>query len=69
MTVRGWEGHREPSNTALQIDAGPTRTFAMVLRGSPRAFLELHRAAEDLGLRVIYEKTSYLKLYIDEQVF
>ena len=50
-------------------DDGPVRTFAIVIRGHPSAFRELHRAAEDLGCLVVYERTSPMKLFIDERPF
>ena len=56
-------------STASHHYPGPVRTFAIVVRGLPVDFRELHKAAEDLGLQVIYEQTSDMKLFINERPF
>ena len=59
----------EPSGSDPEKDGGPVRTYAIVIRGHPAAFRELHEAAEDLGCLVVYERTSRMKLFIDERPF
>jgi len=42
------------------------RTFAIVLRGYPEVFKALVDQARASGLYIVYTKTSFLKLVVEE---
>lgn len=45
------------------------RSFAMVCRGTPEQFTELAEHAKRLGLYIVYTRTSFQKLKIQEIPF
>ena len=48
---------------------GANRTFAIVLRGYPEDFGKLVNEAKVLGLYVVFTKTSFQKLVVEEVPF
>lgn len=45
------------------------KSFAIVLRGSPDNFMQVVEQAKAAGLYVVYTKSSYLKLVVQEVPF
>jgi len=45
------------------------KSFALIMRGSPEDFIQLTELAKAAGLFIVFSKTSYMKLMIQEVPF